>query len=379
MILLADERDLRQLPPELDELDGVRLMTVHASKGLEFEAVHLPGLYAGAIPSANRPPVCPPPTGMILQVQDEDAHEAEEECILFVALSRAKAHLRLYRPSRRGSRNANPSRFLERVTTTTAVAANPVPRTHPVAALNPILLPPPPDLTARDIDNFSSCPRRFYYERVLNLRRRARSGAYLDAHGCVQAVIRYARDLDDAQAYDPVEAERIFDEAWAASGLAEHAFGDAYRRLVMSMLGRLHVAAAGTAKRRGELTTTIGGNAIGALADRIFEIDGTLVVRNLRSGKPSSGDPDRLSATILLKATRETLGVGARVENHYLLGESVLEIGQTAAKYNKRIADCETAIDDIGAGKYPAIASDFRCPRCPFLFVCPSPEGLLPA
>jgi superfamily I DNA/RNA helicase len=380
MILLADERDLRQLPPELDELDGVRLMTVHASKGLEFGAVHLPGLYAGSIPSANRPPVCPPPTGMIRQVQDEDAHEAEEECILFVALSRAKTHLRLYRPSRRGSRNASPSRFLERVTMTTAIAAVPVPRTHPVAALNPILLPPPPtDLTARDIDNFSSCPRRFYYERVLNLRRRTRAGAYLDAHGCIQAVIRYARDLDDAQAYDPAEAERIFDEAWATSGLAEHAFGDAYRRLAMSMLGRLHVAAAGTATRPGELTTTIGGNAIGALADRIFEIDGKLVVRNLRSGKPSSGDPDRLSATILLKATRETLGAGARVENHHLLGESVLEIGQTAAKYNKRIADCETAIDDISAGKYPAITSDFRCPRCPYLFVCPSPGGPVPA
>jgi superfamily I DNA/RNA helicase len=32
MILLSDERDLRHLPPELDGLNGVRLMTVHASK-----------------------------------------------------------------------------------------------------------------------------------------------------------------------------------------------------------------------------------------------------------------------------------------------------------------------------------------------------------
>ena len=377
MILLADERDLRQLPPELNALDGVRLMTVHASKGLEFDAVHLPGLYAGAIPSANRPPVCPPPAGMILQVQDEDAHEAEEECILFVALSRAKTQLRLYRPARRGTRNANPSRFLDRIATTVAVCHNPLPRTTPVVEPNPILLPPPPaELTASDIDNFTSCPRRFYYERVLNLRRRARAGAYLDAHGCVQVVMRYARELNDAQAYDPAEAERIFEEAWAASGLADHAFGEAYRRLVMKMLARLHIAAAGTATRPGALATTIGGNTVGALADRIFEIDGTPVIRNLRSGKPSSGDPDRLSATILLKAARETFGANARVENHYLLGEPSLPIGQTPAKYNKRIADCETAINDIAAGRYPPITSDFRCPRCPYLFVCPSPEGL---
>lgn len=380
MILLADERDLRQLPPELDDLDGVRLMTVHASKGLEFDAVHLPGLYAGAIPSANRPPVCPPPAGMILQIQDEDAHEAEEECILFVALSRAKTHLRLYRPARRGSRNANPSRFLERVATAPAMAASPVPRMTPLAHSNPILTPPPPtELTSRDIDNFTSCPRRFYYERVLNLRRRERAGAYLDAHGCVQAVIRYARDLPDGQAYDALEAEQIFDEAWATSGLADHAFGDAYRRLIMSMLARLHVAAAGAATHPGEIVTTIGGNKIGALADRIFDIDGTLVVRNLRSGKPSSGDPDRLSATILLKAAGETFGGAARVENHYLLGEPVLEIGQTPAKYNKRMADCENAIGDIASGKYPPITSDFRCPRCPYLFICSAPNGLQPA
>ncbi|MGN6819203.1 MAG: UvrD-helicase domain-containing protein [Sphingomonas sp.] len=380
MILLADERDLRQLPPELDALDGVRLMTVHASKGLEFEAVHLPGLYAGAIPSANRPPVCPPPAGMIVQIQDEDAHEAEEECILFVALSRAKSQLRLYRPGRRGTRNANPSRFLERVTTTVAICEKPVQRITPVVKLNAILLPPPPaELSASDIDNFTSCPRRFYYERVLNLRRRTRAGAYLDAHGCVQAVMRYARELDEAQTYDPAEAERIFEEAWAASGLADHAFGEAYRRLVLTMLARLHVAAAGTATRPGALATTIGGSTIGALADRIFEIDGTLVIRNLRSGKPSSGDPDRLSATILLKAASETFGANARVENHYLLGEPVLPIGQTTAKYNKRIADCETAIGDIAAGLYPAVTSDFRCPRCPYLFVCPSPEGLSPS
>lgn len=272
MILLADERDLRQLPPELDALDGVRLMTVHASKGLEFDAVHLPGLYAGAIPSANRPPVCPPPAGMIVQIQDEDAHEAEEECILFVALSRAKSQLRLYRPARRGKRNANPSRFLDRVTTSVGICENPVQRTTPVVEIKPILLPPPPaELSASDIDNFTSCPRRFYYARVLNLRRRTRGGAYLDAHGCVQAVMRYARELDEAQAYDPAEAERIFEEAWAASGLTDHPFGEAYRRLVMTMLARL---------------------------------------------------------------------------------------------------------GDIAAGRYPAVTSDFRCPRCPYLFICPSPDGL---
>ena len=40
-------------------------MTVHGSKGLEFEAVHLPGLTVASFPTSNRGERCPPPKGMI--------------------------------------------------------------------------------------------------------------------------------------------------------------------------------------------------------------------------------------------------------------------------------------------------------------------------
>ena len=65
LMLLAEERDLRQVPASALHLDAVRLMTVHGSKGLEFEAVHLPGLTVASFPSSNRGERCPPPRGMI--------------------------------------------------------------------------------------------------------------------------------------------------------------------------------------------------------------------------------------------------------------------------------------------------------------------------
>ena len=65
LVLLAEERDLRQVPAAALHLDAVRLMTVHGSKGLEFEAVHLPGLTVASFPSSNRGERCPPPKGMI--------------------------------------------------------------------------------------------------------------------------------------------------------------------------------------------------------------------------------------------------------------------------------------------------------------------------
>src|SRR5205823_9367303 len=74
LVLLAEERDLRQVPLGALHLDAVRLMTVHGSKGLEFDAVHIPGLTVSSFPTSYRGQRCPPPIGMIegiLSVSDD--------------------------------------------------------------------------------------------------------------------------------------------------------------------------------------------------------------------------------------------------------------------------------------------------------------------
>lgn len=373
MILLADERDLRHLPAELDGLDGVRLMTIHASKGLEFDAVHLPGLYAGAIPSPNKPPACPPPAEMV-EDTIENAHQAEEECIFFVAMSRARSHLRLYRPSRRGAKSSNPSKFLERVPTVDGRPMAVVSRIYPPPAFPPILSPAAPgELSGRDIERYADCPRQFFYDRVLELSRHTRGGPYLDAHGCLQSVLAYVRSLEPGVSYDRDQASAVFDAAWASSGLDQHPFGAAYRRLTSTLLNRLHATAAGAAAGPGQLMTIIGGETISLSVDRVMRVGSIDVVRTIRSGRSSDGHADKLSATMLLKAVEETFGGSARIENHYLLTDDLLQIEQTSKKYNNRLADCSTAVGRIRSGQFEPIDSDFRCPRCAFLFICATP------
>ena len=65
LVLFAEERDLRQVPPGALHMDAVRLMTVHGSKGLEFEAVHIPGLTVASFPGSYRGQRCPAPVAMI--------------------------------------------------------------------------------------------------------------------------------------------------------------------------------------------------------------------------------------------------------------------------------------------------------------------------
>ena len=83
--------------------DGVNLLTLHRAKGLEWDAVLLPGLEEGTLP--------------IRQAADDDEALAEERRLLYVGLTRARRHLLLSWAERRSGPSdresaRRPSRFL---------------------------------------------------------------------------------------------------------------------------------------------------------------------------------------------------------------------------------------------------------------------------
>src|SRR5262249_5564031 len=108
----GEEKGLRQVPEWAAESDAVRLLTIHASKGLEFDTVYLPALAQRYFPAPRRREPCPPPPGMLPHSQDE-MQEDDEECLFFVASSRARDRLYLSHARRYGRQNSKPSRLLE--------------------------------------------------------------------------------------------------------------------------------------------------------------------------------------------------------------------------------------------------------------------------
>jgi DNA helicase-2/ATP-dependent DNA helicase PcrA len=85
-------------PPEaqIEDIDTLSLMTVHAAKGLEFSAVFVGSLIAGRFPSQNRRDPIGMPEALIKEtLPTGDEHLEEERRLFYVALTRAKHFLYL--------------------------------------------------------------------------------------------------------------------------------------------------------------------------------------------------------------------------------------------------------------------------------------------
>ncbi|MBO0782274.1 MAG: UvrD-helicase domain-containing protein, partial [Ktedonobacteraceae bacterium] len=89
--------------------DIIRVMTVHASKGLEFPVVYLPDLVQRSFPLDRRGSRVPVPAGMLpAESEGEAAHHIGEACLFYVGVTRARDHLVLSYSERKNGYTRSP-------------------------------------------------------------------------------------------------------------------------------------------------------------------------------------------------------------------------------------------------------------------------------
>lgn len=94
--------------------EAVKILTVHAAKGLEFKCVFVVNLVDQRFPSRERKDLIELPQSLVREIFPEgDAHLMEERRLFYVALTRAKTFLYLtWADDYGGAVNKKPSRFL---------------------------------------------------------------------------------------------------------------------------------------------------------------------------------------------------------------------------------------------------------------------------
>lgn len=393
LVLLAEERDLRQVPAAALHMDAVRLMTVHGSKGLEFEAVHVPGLTVSSFPANNRGQRCPPPIGMIegadaISVAEEAkrAHANEEECLFFVAISRARTHLRLHLARKQPNGNARsassfigwlPDRLVQEVARPATLALPPgSPRPRPIT----ISRAKEWSLTDSGLTSYEKCPRRYFYTHVLGLGGARKQTAFTQTHDCLYDLIRWLADARRMAEPTLAEAETAFKTIWQERGPLKHAFADDYHRLAGRLVAALIRAGAGRRFREAEpLAIDLPNGRVIVEPDELAELpDGSVVVRRVRTGHKRSDEYDRLEYTLYQLAAHARFGRGVVVQALHLTDETAEAVTITSAKFSHRRSKGDELLGRLGAGWFPPEIDSVTCPRCPHFFNCAAtPKGEL--
>ena len=388
LVRLGDDRDLRQLPTAAQGLDAVRLMTIHGAKGLEFPVVHVPGLNGDTIPRTPQAPPCPPPDGMVEGAEGRAldvfraGHAEEQECLFYVALSRARDRLFLYAPTQKSNGHNRPlSSFLDRVgsgLTRTKVSPARILPPAPEAADVTLVVNGALRFTGAQVALYERCPRRFFYTHILQVGGRRTATAFMQMHEAVRTIFKSV--VADASSIGAEgDLEKQIGKAFAAHGLADHGYVKEYKGFATSMIQYFLAAREGhTPEMPTALTIAFGSEEIIVRPDEILvRSDGSRTLRRVQTGHFRTAELDDVGVAAFLLAAQRAFP-GASVELVHLSDQTIRPLDLTAKKLQNRREKLSGFLGRIRAGNFPAAPSARTCPGCPAFFVCgPTPVGTL--
>ncbi|HEX8995017.1 MAG TPA: UvrD-helicase domain-containing protein [Ktedonobacterales bacterium] len=324
------------VPVPAGETQAVHVLTLHQSKGLEFQVVYLPGLAQGQFPAglSAREEVCPP------GFRESDApgeRDAEERSLFYVGATRARDVLVITRAASyaRTAGNVNskaqPSTLLalmddapdwssaaaalstadlERLAVTAsaygvaddnddeegedgeevALAPESGPE-HDVSLLS--------EQTFRlhDLEQYLACPRQYKYARRYGLLDPAEDAVHR-FHRYLRRGAQALRDLQDANpAAEWPAAEARLRALWATDGPSGHAYDAFYWQAAAAIL-RKEWGAITALEGAGASDQTLLAQSLHARLRRcVVEITADRVIHN----SVSSGDPEAPAVTTLVR------------------------------------------------------------------------------
>lgn len=382
LVLLSEDRGLRHLPSIADGIDAVRLMTIHASKGLEFHTVHIPGMVTSSLPRNNMAPRCVPPDGLIYGSSRltgleavKAGHDEEEECLFFVALSRARDRLFLYASSvQTDGKNRTSSKFMPPILPYLIQRKDLAQGSTELRARSSLQISweQKPIWTDSQVNLFERCPRRFFYTHVMKLGGRRTETAFMKMHNVVSDVSDWLKTAHAMTVPTEAELNEYFDHAWLAKGSIGHGYADDYRRIARRLVDVVvETRSRGVPAPATSISLGWIEGEILVRPDSVAQVDkGKIVVRRVKTGKPRSNGFDDIEYTLLHLATAQAYGRLAQVEVTYLTSETTQSVNISEQKLKARREKLDAFVKSVHAGNFPLKEEARTCPRCPSFFIC---------
>ncbi len=378
-LVLLSQEDER--PADIEGFaDAIQVMTIHQAKGLEFEAVFVPGLVEGRLPQSGRSPRFElPATVLEPLVRGREDVIAEERRLLYVAMTRARRYLYLTRASHyEGGRRWRESRFLEEVlkagpktVVLRDVAGKPTPP--------PLNLPasgegePSLVLSFSSIAAYRDCPRQFWYRHVQRLP--ATQSAEAVQGVILHETLRRAGEARRAGAEVTARTLRsLHRDVW--SGVT---FPDLRRAATFERNGAAQLEAY---RRHGGLegrpeflehpfSVAVDGWTLNGVIDRIDRAGAGWRIVDYKTGRPMArGRRDLQVALYALGASSALQLDPVELEIVYLASGESVRIDNTGSLLTEAARQGAEVADGVRSGNFEARPDRRRCRLCPYRLVC---------
>lgn len=354
---IKDVGPLRELPPEAEHIDAVRLMSIHGSKGLEAKCLHLLDAHQKAFEPYQRPNDSRIPAGLLEGTELQHATEAEVEAdnLLYVAVSRAKEQLTLYHDSS-VYRTSLPTSVLtyeggkDSVTSANGTSPFQAPTGRTISHDMP---------TLEGLLSYASCPKRYFYREVAKL-----GGAGDGSLGAraLYAAIAALRQLSSQGQSSAASQDLALAHAWETAGLPTRDDNPALWRLGLSKVSAGLELLGRACPPPETVVRAFGGHQL-AIAlhagPRVPESLGSLVL----AYSPWSQSEDR-------KILQDVAYVsGSWREPKTLRAINLRHLNDREVKgFNSGTA--ARTLEQMKLGRYPARPNSGKCSSCPYLFIC---------
>lgn len=370
---------------QIEDVDTITLMTAHAAKGLEYEAVFMGSLVAGKFPSVNRRDLIEIPEELIKQTKPGgDAHLAEERRLFYVGMTRARRYLYLTAAIDLGGRKKwRPSGLM--------LETN-VPITDKKIADEKGLMS---EIKGKEnqqqegwkltrvsyskLDTFKACPLKFKYRYIWQIPVRPHHAMAFGRtmHATLQEF--HEREMrGESVAWSDLKAiyERQFIEEGYLSAEHKAERKVAGEEALRKYFGEYKQVLGQPVALEKNFTMKIDGVTLTGKIDRIERTDeGRIAIVDYKTGEPQDQkavDKDE-QLTIYALAAEEALGIKPESLSLYFLekGGGRVETKRNEKQLAKAKEKLAKQIDRLRRSGFEATPNEFRCRYCEYNKLCP--------
>ena len=375
LVLLSGEDEE---PAVVEIADAIQVMTIHQSKGLEFDAVFVPSLVEGRLPQSGRSPRFElPATVLEPLVRGREDVIAEERRLLYVALTRARKRLFLtWARHYDGGRRWRESRFLAEVRQAGPRSVRDV----LVAAADERA----PDVTTERRDGevqlsysamiaYRDCPRQYWYRHVQRLPVVQSAEA---AHGVIlHEVLRRAGELrKQGQVVTASRLKAFHEDVWRSAAFPDGRRAPAFKRIGAAELEAYRQRGgfdAIPAYLEQPFDVTVDGWKLRGVIDRIDRTDDGWRIIDYKSGRPVARRRRDLQVALYALGASSALQLEPlELEVVYLASRQSVQVEQVDALVRDAEVEGTDVAEGIRAGRFDARPERRRCRLCPYRLAC---------